>query len=261
MVSNRGAPVDDLRVYTFAPAWGLPSSGPFALKLLAWLNHAGIAHRQVIENRSDRGPKGKSPWITQGTLTMGDSDAIIRHLAARHGLKDPTAIANAFEARNDALKVAFEERFHQVLEWEMFLHPEGFAGMQRYVATIAPPLIGGLILRHLRRHFRRQLQARGVGRHAPDEIVAMGQRQLDSLGLCLEAGGGWLGEGGPVLADFACWGQVAPMLAWPMRTPVADHARTLPALTAWHRSIMTRCTGAATVAQVQGAGAAMAATP
>ena len=55
--------MEPLVVFTFAPAWGLPSTGPFALKLLAWLDHNGIDYRQEIENRSDRGPMGKSPWI------------------------------------------------------------------------------------------------------------------------------------------------------------------------------------------------------
>ena len=30
----------DLKVFTFSPAWGLPTSGPFALKLLKWLDLA-----------------------------------------------------------------------------------------------------------------------------------------------------------------------------------------------------------------------------
>jgi len=240
--------MEDLRVYTFSPAWGLPTTGPFALKLLAWLNHAGIAHRQIIENRSNKGPQGKSPWITQGALILGDSDAIIRHLAQRHGLADPNAIGSAFEARNDALKLAFEERFHQILEWEMFLHPEGFAGMERFVSAIAPPLVGGLILRHMRRHFRRQLHARGIGRRTSADIEALGRHQLDALALCLDEGGGWLGGGNPALADFACWGQVAPMLAWPMQTPVAGHAKSLPALKNWHQKIMTGCFSGVSVA-------------
>ena len=29
-----------LRVFTFTPDWGLPSAGPFAIKLLAWLELA-----------------------------------------------------------------------------------------------------------------------------------------------------------------------------------------------------------------------------
>jgi len=32
----------NLRVFTFSPHWGLPFAGPFAIKLLAWLELAGI---------------------------------------------------------------------------------------------------------------------------------------------------------------------------------------------------------------------------
>ena len=33
-----------LRVFTFEADWGLPTTGPFALKLLAWLRLNGIAY-------------------------------------------------------------------------------------------------------------------------------------------------------------------------------------------------------------------------
>ncbi len=230
--------MDDLRVFVFSPAWGLPSTGPFALKLLAWLGHAGIAHKTVFENRTGKGPLGKSPWIEQGAFRLGDSDAIIRHLARQHGLADPTAIAQAQDARNDAIKTAFEERFHQILEWEMFLHPEGFAGMKQMVARMAPPLVASVVVGGLRRHFRRQLHARGIARLSPETIAETGKRQLDALVLCLEESGGWLGGTRPVLADFAAWGQVAPMLAWPMDTPVARHAKAQPVFADWNRRIM-----------------------
>lgn len=236
--------MSDLRVFTFSPLWGLPTSGPFALKLLAWLDHAGIDYRQCLEDRSDKGPQGKSPWIETGEIRMGDSDAIIRFLAARHGLADPLAVKTPDEARNDMMKTAFEERFHQILEWELFVHPDGYAGMRSAIRTLAPPLLGGVVAFHLRRHFTRQLHARGMARHSPETIADTGRRMLDGLVLCLEAGGGWLGQGGPSLADFAVWGQVAPMLAWPMQTPVAAHAKAQPVLNDWHGRIMAPSGGA-----------------
>jgi hypothetical protein len=42
----------------------------------------------------------------------------------------------------------------------------------------------------------------------------------------------------PDLTDFAVWGQVAPLLCWPMPTPVADHAKSMPDLRAWHDRIL-----------------------
>ena len=229
--------MEPLRVFTFAPAWGLPTTGPFALKLLAWLDHHGIPYQQEIENRPDRGPMGKSPWIEQGTLRMGDSDAIIRHLAARQGLPDPTRCDTAAEAGNLGLRTAFEERFHQILEWELFMHPEGRREMRAMIRTLTPPLMGPLVFAAMARHFGRQLRARGIGRLAPAQIADEGRRLLDALALRLESGGGWLDEGAPGLTDFALWGQVAPMICWPMRTPVADHAKAIPAFGAWHDRI------------------------
>lgn len=225
---------DTLKVFVFSPAWGLPSTGPFALKLLAWLGAHGIVHETVHEDRSSRGPLGKSPWIEQGGRRLGDSDLIIRHLAQTHGLPDPTAIGDAETARADAMKIAFEERFHQILEWELFVHPDGFAGLQGLVRAAVPLGLGGLVAGRMRRHFTRQLHARGLGRLAPADIADAGRRQLDSLAIWLKGSGGFLGGETPLLADYAVWGQVAPMLCWPMKTPVAGHARNLEAVVHWH---------------------------
>ena len=225
--------MDELRVYTFMPGWGLPSTGPFALKLLAWLRAEGIAYEQVIENRSDRGPLGKSPWIERAGQRMGDSDAIIRALAAERRRPDPTrAAATTGEAGAQALRLAFEERFHQVLEWELFLHPAGAEGMRAMVRTTLPPVVSDAVFASLRRHFRRQLQARGLGRLSPAEIEAEGRALLDLLRHSIRDDG-WLWPDGPGLPDFAVWGQVAPLLRWPMRTPVAEAAKTDAAVAAW----------------------------
>lgn len=230
--------MEELEVYTFSPGWGLPSMGPFALKLLAWLNIAGIPYRQRIEDRADRGPLGKSPWIVRGDLRMGDSDSIIRHLAAEHGMADPTTATTAAAAHDEMLKTAFEERFHQILEWELFIHSAGAAHMHDLITGMLPPVVGPLVARQMRRHFRRQLHARGIGRLPPEEIAATGHRLADALVLCLDARGGLLGQTAPTLADLAIWGQVAPLLCWPMDTPVARHIKAEPRLAQWHARIL-----------------------
>lgn len=71
-----------LRVFTFSPERGLPSAGPFGVKLLAWLELAGIPYEQVSEDDPRKGPMGKSPWIELEGERVGDSDVIIELLAA-----------------------------------------------------------------------------------------------------------------------------------------------------------------------------------
>ena len=49
LLEHRGTVMSKLRVFTFASDWGLPTVGPFALKLLAWLVLAGVPYEQVTE--------------------------------------------------------------------------------------------------------------------------------------------------------------------------------------------------------------------
>ena len=44
-------------------------------------------------------------------------------------------------------------------------------------------------------------------------------------------------------ADLAVFGQVMPLLAWPMRTPVADTAKATPVLRDWAGRIHTAAFG------------------
>lgn len=231
-----------LQVYTFAPAWGLPSAGPFALKLLAWLSLHGIPHRQIIENRPGRGPEGKSPWIARGGRRMGDSDRIIADLAARHGLPGAPAPDTPAAAHGLALRALFEQEVHQVLEYELFVHPGGRAFIDHAVAEDAPRPLAPLVAAGLRRHFRRQLRARGIGRLAPAEVAARGARALDALAALRAADAApFFGGDGPDLTDLAVWGQVAPLLHWPMPTPAAAHAKRLPAVATWAEAVRHAC--------------------
>jgi hypothetical protein len=76
-----------LKVFTFPPDWGLPTVGPFALKLLAWLELAGLPYEQVYEANPRKGPKGKNPWIELDGVRIGDSEVIIDLLKERHAVQ------------------------------------------------------------------------------------------------------------------------------------------------------------------------------
>ena len=112
-----------LRVFTFAPAWGLPTTGPFALKLLAWLELASIPYEQVVENNPRKGPHGKNPWIELEGKRIGDSEVIIDLLKRRHGTDLEEGLTPEQMAIGHAWRRTFEEHFHQVLEWELFVAP------------------------------------------------------------------------------------------------------------------------------------------
>ena len=118
----------ELKVFTFSPAWGLRSSGPFAMKLLKWLDLSGLAFTQVIEDLPNKGPKGKNPWIELDGERIGDTEIIIERLALRTGFDVDAGLTAEQRALSHAVRRMVEEHFHMILEWELFVHPAGVVG-------------------------------------------------------------------------------------------------------------------------------------
>jgi glutathione S-transferase len=231
-----------LRVFTFGPAWGLPSAGPFAIKLLAWLQLAGIPYEQVIEDDPRKGPKGKNPWIELDGERIGDSEIIIELLSHRHQVDLDAGLSSEQRAIGHAWRRTFEEHFHQVLEWELLVHPEGAAFLRAAMAAKMPRPMGAFVFSMMRSHFRKQLHARGIARHPASVIETKGRADVDALAAFLEDRPFLLAER-PASADTAVFGLLAPVVYWPMPTPVARYARSVPAIAAYCERMRQKCFG------------------
>ena len=218
-----------LTVSTFSPQWGLPTSGPFALKLLKWLDLAGIPYEQVFEDIPSKGPKGKSPWIELDGQRIGDSEAIIELMAQRSGFDIEHDLSAEQRAVSHALRRMIEEHFHMVLEWELFVHPAGVEAVRTMAARMVPGTLVGPAAAMFCRHFRRQLRARGMARHSAQTIAAKGKADLDAVEAIL-GDKPFIVANRPSMTDVSVYGLLAPMAAWPMRTPVADNIKSRPRL-------------------------------
>jgi len=232
----------NLRIFTFSPHWGLPSAGPFAIKLLAWVKLAGIPYEQVIEDNPGKGPKGKNPWIELDGEPMGDSELIIAFLSQKYGVDLDAGLSAEQKAVGLAWRRTFEEHFHQVLEWELFVHPAGEAYIRKALVSQMPPVVGPLIFSMLRSKLQKQLYARGLARHTPDVIAAKGRADVDAFAAFLGDRPFVVGDQ-PGTADTAVFGQLAPLVYWPMETPVASHAKSLGSVVGYCDRMRERCFG------------------
>jgi glutathione S-transferase len=224
--------MSELKVFTFSPSWGLPTGGPFALKLIKWLELAGLPYRQVYEENSAKGPKGKSPWVELDGARIGDSEVIIELLAKRSGFDVEAGLAQPERAMSHAVRRMLEEHFHQVLEWELCVHPEGAKEMRRMVERAMPKLVAGAIAGVVCGKMGKQLGARGIARHSEEVIAAKGRADVDTFEALL-GGKPLLFGDRPSMADIAAYGLLAPMAKWPMHTPVADYIKSRPAIMAY----------------------------
>jgi len=222
----------ELKVFTFSPAWGLPTSGPFALKLLKWLDLAGLPYTQVIEDLPQRGPKGKNPWIEIDGERMGDTELIIATLARRSGFDIDAGLTPQQAALSHVVRRMIEEHFHMVLEWELFVHPAGRAGARAIAATALPGPIATAATGYLAGHFGRQLHARGLARHAPEVIAAKAKADISAIE-ALVGDSPFLNGKRLSMGDVSAYGLMYPMARWPMRTPAADEIKSRPRLMAY----------------------------
>jgi glutathione S-transferase len=221
-----------LRVFTFSPAFGLPTGGPFALKLLKWLDIAGIAYEQVIEDDAGKGPNRKNPWIELDGRRIPDTEIIIDFLSERFGFDIDAGLETAERARLHAVRRMIEEHLHMVFEWEMFVHPDGFPFVRGMAEAMVPRPVATPMARMFCRQMKKQLHARGLARHSDDIIARKGIADVDAMETVI-GGRPFLAGDRPSLTDVSSYGMLQPMARWPMHTPVADYIKSRPALVAY----------------------------
>ena len=221
-----------MRVFTFGPAWGLPTTGPFGLKLEMCLRMLGVPYERVRENDNRKGPKRKSPWIEDGVARLGDTEWILDHVGKTRGLDVDGRLSSADRARSQVLRRMLEEHYHQIFEYELMVLDEGFAHLREILGGSMPAPMVSVVGPLIRRGFKKHLFERGVARHTPEQVATMGRADIDALET-------WLGDrewfitDQPTKADASAFGLLAVSIRSPLMTPVCIHARSKPNLVAF----------------------------
>ena len=214
---------ETVRIYTFPPGFGLPTTGPLSLKLAMALRMAGVSY-EMCAGDLKKSPKRKIPWIEIGGVVMADSALIVQWLAETRDVDLERGLTPMQRAHGLALRVLLEEHWHQVFEFELILHPGG-AG-----AKLGPAM---------QEHFRQHLYERGMLRHTPDEITAFGKADLDAVAASPD-GREWAFGDHPTLTDCSIWGLLAPSIFSPFATPCMSYARGLAPIVAFVERVRAR---------------------
>jgi glutathione S-transferase len=228
-----------LRLYTFAPAFGLPTGGPFGLKLEACFRMLGVPYQRIFENDVRKGPKRKSPWIEEGAKKLGDTEIILEHVARTRGKSLDADLTPVERARGHVLRRMVEEHFHAVFEYELFVLDAGFSRMKQMMAGDIPAILRPVVMPLARRGFKHHLFERGIGRHSAAEVEAMGRADVDALAA-------WLGDRDwfvcdrPTKADASVFGLLAVAIRSGLDTPVCTYTRAQPNLVAFVDRMVAR---------------------
>jgi glutathione S-transferase len=215
--------VSDLIVHQIPSAWGLPSIGPFSLKLEAYLRITAIAYTAVIDATPFKGPKGKLPWIEHEGKKIGDSGFIIEYLEQRFGCNPNASLSAAERGIALAMRRLLEENLYWTMVFDRWMVAQNWPTAKSAILGVVPNPMRQLIAPIARRGVRRQLEGHGIGMHSPEEIHAIGVKDVGAVADFLGEKPYLMGAT-PTEIDAVAYGILANIMQVPIVSPVKDAA-------------------------------------
>ena len=101
-----------IKLYQFAPAWGIPNVSPFCVKTETYLRMANLPYEKH-NALPPQAPKGKLPFIDDNGTKIADSRFIIEYLKETYG----DTLDQHLNASQRAISVAMQRMIEDDLYW------------------------------------------------------------------------------------------------------------------------------------------------
>ncbi len=229
-----------ITLFQYKPQYGLPNASPFCMKVETYLRLAGLDYTTSLLHDPRKAPKGKLPYITDGKLTIADSTFIIRHLNGHYGIDLNAGLSDADKAMAHAWQVMLEERLYWVMAYSRWIDERCWPVTREVFFGHLPPLVNQFVPKLVRDTVRKQLEAQGIGRHAADDIYALGQMDLLALATFLGTKPFMMGDTVSEL-DAVAYAFVANCVVPPLESPLRAAARSHANLVAYVERMRQRC--------------------
>ena len=230
-----------IKLYQFAPAFGLANASPFCMKLETYLRMAALPFEIPCATLShlQKAPMGKMPYIEDEGRTLADTTFIIDYLKTRYG--DP--LDGWMDATQRAVALAFQRLLEENLYWAVvytrWVEPQGweltkaafFGKMPAPLKWLVPPLA--------RRGITKELHGHGMGRHSREEIMAIGKRDIDALAAFLADKPYFMGAQ-PCSLDACAYAFLANLVWPPLESELKLHTKKYPQLEAYCQRMRSR---------------------
>jgi glutathione S-transferase len=200
-----------IQLYQFRPAFGLPNPSPFCFKVENYLRMTGEPY-ETRNGDARSAPKGKLPFIKDGNVVVADSSHIVQHLVKTRGDKLDRHLSPRDRAVGHAVRRMLEEGTYFCLIYARWVDDAGFESIRDELFGSMPALARALVPPLVRRMVKKQTHTQGTGRHAPEDIYAMGAEDIGALAGILGDNPYFLG-GEPTSVDATAYAFLA-LLRW-----------------------------------------------
>lgn len=225
-----------ITLYCFSPTPGAPDASPFVVKTMTLLKLAGLDY---VEDRTgfSRAPKGKQPYIDDDGEIVADSTFIRWRIEKTRAFDFDAGLTPEQRAIAWAIEKMCEEHLYWIIVCDRWLDDVNFErGPARFFQS-APAYVRPFAKWFVRRQVRKAAHAQGIARHKPEEIAALGARDIDALSTLLGDKPYLFGER-PCGADATVFAFMASLMTPIAESPTRDAALAKPNLVAYRNRMM-----------------------
>jgi glutathione S-transferase len=232
-----------LTLVSYPGLFGTADNNPFGLKVFAFLRLAGLPFRQEHALSAAAAPRGQLPFLREedGSV-LGDSDAIVAHLTARHGIGMDQGLEPAQRVLDVLVRRTLDD-LYWVMSYSRWKDDRFWPAFRQAMLEAMPGTEQAL--EEARAYNATRYHHQGIGRYAPEEAYARGVASLDALAALAPEAGGFLFGPEPCSTDAALYGFVANIWLYPIETPLRAFIGSRPRLAAHCEAMHARVGGAA----------------
>lgn len=223
-----------ITLYSYPELFGVADNNGYGLKVFAYLRLAGLpfVHRHLVDTSA--APRGQLPYIDDDGEIVGDSEAILAHLAGRHGADLDAGLTQA--QRDTALMTTrLLDDLYWVMSFSRWKDPAFWPSFSAALRREHPELTDEA-LQQARDYNAQRYHFQGIGRYAPAAAYARGLADLAVLARLVPAEGYVFGAR-PAGLDAAIYGFVANILFYEIDTPLRLFVTGQPTLVRHCRDI------------------------
>lgn len=224
-----------IKLYQPKRAFGLPNPSAFCVKLETYLRMTDTAYELHL-GQPNKGPKGKIPWIEDGSMRIGDSELIIQYLKSKDGDKLDGRLSALEAAQGHTIRKLAEESLYFISSHSKWAVDAGFEIYSAELFADMPAAIKLFVPKLVRKRAVGSLHAQGIARHTQDEIDDIGSRDVDALATLLGDQTFFFGET-PTSIDASVFGVLGNLMDGPFESGTRRAALSKPNLRSYITNI------------------------
>ena len=211
-----------IKLYQFAPVWGIPNLSHFCVKIETYLRMTEQPY-EVVETLPLKAPLGKLPYLEDRGRTIPDSRLIIQYLQKEYGDALDAHLTPSEWATAKACQRLIEEHLYWISMYTRWCYDEAnWQQNKRAIFSVLPVLVRDAVAWGYRRVIRRQIHGQGTGGLSTDAIFALATEDVSALAAFLDEKEYFMGAS-PTTIDASVYGFLIDIIGCPIESPLKDH--------------------------------------